>query len=257
MNSLEIIAIPAFADNYIWALRTSDGAIAVVDPGDAVPVFEYLERTAGRLCAILVTHHHEDHVGGIADLIARHPIPVYGPAAEAITGVDHPLADGDSVALTDLGCEFKVLSVPGHTRGHIAYYRRGMLFCGDTLFGAGCGRLFEGTPAQMYASLARIAALPADTKIYCAHEYTELNLRFAVVVEPDNPAIRLRIEEAAQLRAANRPTVPSTLATELATNPFLRSDAPAVIAAVQTRLGHAAANPEEVFATIREWRNRF
>ncbi|MBI4985300.1 MAG: hydroxyacylglutathione hydrolase [Rhodocyclales bacterium] len=256
MNSLDIFPIPAFADNYIWALRESGGAVAVVDPGDAAPVLDCLAQTRSRLCAILVTHHHPDHVGGIADLIARYPVPVYGPAIEAIAGVDRPLADGDSVVLADLGIEFEVLSVPGHTRGHIAYYRRGMLFCGDTLFGAGCGRLFEGTPAQMHASLARIAALPRDTALYCAHEYTQTNLRFAIAVEPDNADIRRRSEDTASLRARGEASVPSTLALELATNPFLRSEAATVAAAAQARLGRPAADPVEVFAAIREWRNR-
>ncbi len=256
MNSLEILALPAFADNYIWVLR-SGNAVAVVDPGDAAPVLDYLAATATRLCAILVTHHHADHVGGIDGLVARHQVPVYGPAAEAIDGVDHPLTNGDRVRLTDLGIEFEVLEVPGHTRGHVAYYRRGMLFCGDTLFGAGCGRLFEGTAAQMHASLARLAALPADTDIYCAHEYTQANLRFAAIVEPGNDAITQRSAEAAQLRSRELATVPSTLAAELATNPFLRWDAPTVVAAAQARLGRTPAGPAEVFAAIREWRNRY
>ncbi|MDD5248416.1 MAG: hydroxyacylglutathione hydrolase [Rhodocyclaceae bacterium] len=257
MNSLEIVALPAFADNYIWALRARGGAVAVVDPGDAAPVLAYLAATGTQLAAILVTHHHADHCGGIDDLLARHPAPVYGPALEAIDGVDRPLADGDQVALAGLGIEFEVLAVPGHTRGHIAYYRRGMLFCGDTLFGAGCGRLFEGTAATMHASLARIRALPADTQIYCAHEYTQANLRFAAAVEPDNAAIRDRVADTAQLRAAGRPSVPSTLAVEAATNPFLRWDAPAVIAAAQAQLGRPATDPIEIFAAVREWKNRF
>lgn len=257
MNSLQIIPIPAFEDNYIWALRTPGGAIAVVDPGDAAPVLDYLDKTGASLSAILITHHHGDHTGGVAELVARRAVPVFGPAVEAIEGVDHPLTDGDRVALADLGIEFEVLAVPGHTRGHLAYYRRGMLFCGDTLFGAGCGRLFEGTPEQMYASLSRIAALPKDSLVFCAHEYTQSNLRFAAVVEPDNPDILRRIDETAKLRTGGQPTVPSTLAMELATNPFLRSEAPALIAAARTRLGVAPNGPAQVFAAIRDWRNRY
>lgn len=256
MNSLEILALPAFEDNYIWVLRRADTA-AVVDPGDEAPVLEYLAKTGTRLCAVLLTHHHGDHVGGVADIIAHHPVPVYGPSLEAIAGVDRPIKDGERVVLAELGIEFEVLAVPGHTRGHVAYYRRGMLFCGDTLFGAGCGRLFEGTAATMQASLARLRALPADTGIYCAHEYTAANLRFAAAVEPGNAAIRDRAEHAAHLRAAGLPTVPSTLGLELATNPFLRWDAPDVVAAAQARLGRPADGAIEVFAAIREWKNRF
>ncbi|MDO8930942.1 MAG: hydroxyacylglutathione hydrolase [Rhodocyclaceae bacterium] len=256
MDALEIIGLPAFADNYIWVLRRG-GHAAVVDPGDAAPVLDYLAASGARLCAILVTHHHHDHIDGIDAIVARHPVPVYGPATEGIAAVDSPLADGDRVVLPELAAEFAVLGVPGHTRGHLAYYRRGTLFCGDTLFGAGCGRLFEGTPEQMQASLARLGALPDDTGIYCAHEYTQANLRFAVAVEPDNSAVQARAEEAAALRNRGAPTIPSTLALEHATNPFLRWEAPTVIAAATARLGHAPADAVEVFAAIREWRNRF
>jgi len=256
MNSLEIVALPAFADNYIWLLRRG-GASAVVDPGEARPVLDYLAASGTRLCAILATHHHADHVGGIEEIVAHHAAPVYGPAAEAIDGVDRPLADRARFGLAELGIDFEVLAVPGHTRGHIAYYRRGMLFCGDTLFGAGCGRLFEGTAATMQASLARLAALPADTQIYCAHEYTEANLRFAATVEPGNAAIAQRIDATAQLRARGQATVPATLELELATNPFLRWDAAAVVAAAQARLGRPPSGPAEVFGAIREWKNRF
>lgn len=256
MDTLEVIALPAFADNYIWALRRGR-EVAVVDPGDETPVEDYLAATGTALCAILATHRHDDHVGGIDALVAAHPVPVFGPAAEAIGAVDRPLADRDRVALAGLDIEFEVLAVPGHTRGHLAYYRRGMLFCGDTLFGAGCGRIFEGTPAVMQASLARLAALPADTQVYCAHEYTLANLRFAAAVEPGNAAVHRRAAAAAKLRADGRPSVPSLLADELATNPFLRWDAPEVVAAAQARLGRAPHDAVEVFAAIREWKNRF
>ncbi|HEX8986756.1 MAG TPA: hydroxyacylglutathione hydrolase [Rhodocyclaceae bacterium] len=255
MSPLEIIGLPAFADNYIWVLRAPSGNIAVVDPGDEEPVLDYLAESGTKLCAVLVTHHHGDHCGGVEALVAAHPAPVYGPAAESIAGVDRPLAGGDRVALPELGVDFDVLAVPGHTRGHVAYYRRGMVFCGDTLFGAGCGRLFEGTPATMQASLARLRALPPDTQVYCAHEYTQSNLRFAASVEPANEDIRRRAAEVTAMRAQGLPSVPSSLALECRTNPFLRWDAPDVIAAAQRRLGHAPRGDVEVFAAVREWKN--
>lgn len=280
---MRIEPIPAFEDNYIWALRNGR-QVAVIDPGEAAPVLRFLETTGDSLCAILVTHRHGDHVGGIAELRARHPVPVYGPALEAAEVVTHPLRDGEHLTLPALGIDFAVLHLPGHTLGHVAYYARagqpqagisppvggsepnlrawgantnrpGMLFCGDVLFGAGCGRVFEGTLEQMHASLARIAALPADTRIYCAHEYTQSCLGFAHAVEPDNPAIAARSARVAALRAAGEPSVPFTLAEELATNPFLRWHAPGVIAAATKRLGHPPASDAEIFAAIRLWRD--
>ncbi|MCC7309888.1 MAG: hydroxyacylglutathione hydrolase [Sulfuritalea sp.] len=257
----EILALPAFDDNYIWLLR-ADGHVAVVDPGDAVPVLGHLAQTGDRLCAILATHHHGDHVGGVAELLARFPVPVYGPALENIPGVTHPLSGGEHIELPEINVGFDIIAVPGHTRGHIAYYgpslaEHGAVFCGDTLFGAGCGRLFEGTAAQMQASLARLAALPAPTFVYCAHEYTQSNLRFAAAVEPDSIAVQRRSEQVARDRAAGRATVPSRIRLELDTNPFLRWDAPAVRAAAAGRLGHVPADAAEAFAAIREWKNRF
>ncbi|WP_126445660.1 hydroxyacylglutathione hydrolase [Sulfuricystis multivorans] len=249
---MRIEPIPAFEDNYIWALR-DDGAVALVDPGEAAPVLRFLERSGERLAAILVTHRHHDHIGGIGEILAHHPAPVYGPALEAAEVVTQPLQDGDRVSL--LGTDFEVLHLPGHTLGHVAYYRPGSLLSGDVLFGAGCGRVFEGTLDQMQASLARIAALPGATKIYCAHEYTQSCLRFAHEVEPDNPAIIRRSEEVARLRAAGLPSVPSTLFDELDTNPFLRWRSPAVIAAATRWLGHPPANDVETFAAIRRWRD--
>ncbi len=249
---MRIEPIPAFEDNYIWALRTG-GAAIVVDPGEAAPVFDFLARSGDRLAAILVTHRHGDHVGGIADLLARQRVPVFGPAHEAAEFVTRPLRDGEHVAVA--GTEFEVLEVPGHTLGHVAYYRPGMLFCGDVLFGAGCGRVFEGTLEQMHASLARIAALPPDTRIYCAHEYTMSCLHFARSVEPDNPAIVARAARVAALRAAGQASVPSTLAEELDTNPFLRWRAPAVIAAATVRLGRPPSDDAETFAAMRTWRD--
>jgi hydroxyacylglutathione hydrolase len=249
---MQIEPILAFEDNYIWALRAG-GQVALVDPGEVTPVLRFLERTGDRLAAILVTHRHGDHIGGIAQLVVRYPVPVYGPAREAAEVVTHQLRDGDRV--TVLGVDFEVLEVPGHTLGHIAFYRPGVLFCGDTLFGAGCGRVFEGTLPQMHASLARLAALPPETQAYCAHEYTQSCLRFAKTVEPGNAAIDARIATVAEQRAAGRPSVPSTLADELTTNPFLRWSAPGVIAAAAARLGHRPANDAETFGAIRVWRD--
>ncbi len=257
----EILALHAFDDNYIWLLR-ADGQVAVVDPGDAAPVLLHLDASGDRLCAILATHHHGDHVGGVAELLARFPVPVFGPASENIPGVTHPLSGGEHIEVPGIGVGLDVIAVPGHTRGHIAYYgptigADGALFCGDTLFGAGCGRLFEGTPAQMQASLSRIAGLPAPTLVYCAHEYTQGNLRFAAAVEPGSIAVQRRCKEVARERAAGRATVPTRIGIELETNPFLRWDAPAVRAAAAGRLGHAPADAVETFTVIREWKNRF
>lgn len=259
--NIEIHPLPAFEDNYIWAIQSGD-AVAVVDPGESAPVLRHLERTGAHLCAILVTHRHDDHTEGIAALTAHGAIPVFGPSLEKVDGVTHPVGDGQRIQLPELGLVFEVIAVPGHTRGHVAYYARpdrsdGLLFCGDVLFGGGCGRVFEGTMAEMQASLARLAALPADTAVYCAHEYTQANLRFARAVEPDNPALLERSAEVARLRAEHRPTVPSTLADELATNPFLRWDAPAVIAAARARRGSTPRDAVEVFAAIREWKDGF
>ena len=245
--------IPAFKDNNIWLLTEGKRAF-VVDPGDAAPVQARLEAEGMALEGILVTHHHADHQGGVAELTARWPVTVYAPGDESITGCTHPLSGGECIEV--LGQPVQVMAVPGHTRGHLAYYAEGALFCGDTLFGAGCGRLFEGTPEQMSASLASIAALPETTRIYCAHEYTEMNLRFAVAVEPENVALQTRVARVGELRAAGLPSVPSTLAEEKATNPFLRCQEPAVVAAA-LRQGATAREPVAVFAAIRGWRNNF
>jgi len=249
----EISFIPAFKDNYIWLLRRERQAF-VIDPGEAAPVLARLSADGLALAGILLTHHHADHQGGVAELTERRRVPVFAPAGESITGRTAPLSGGETLNLA--GCAVRVLAVPGHTAGHLAYLAGERLFCGDTLFGAGCGRLFEGAPAQMAASLERIAALPPTTLIHCAHEYTEANLRFARAVEPDNPAIVARQAQVAERRRAGLPSVPSTLAEELATNPFLRCRQPAVIAAARQR-GAPDDTPVAVFTALRAWRNDF
>ncbi len=253
---METTFVRAFKDNYIWVLRHA-GCAAVVDPGDAAPVLDYLARSGDRLCAILATHHHPDHVGGVAALTARFPVPVFGPAAENISEVTRPVNPGDHIRIAELDADFDVIDVGGHTRGHVAYYRPSTLFCGDALFTFGCGRLFEGTPTQAWHSLTRIAALPSETRVYCAHEYTSNNLPFALMVDPDNPALQARRARLEPLIAAGVPTVPSTLGEELETNPFLRWNEPALINAASRHRGAPVTSPIEVFAALREWRNKF
>jgi hydroxyacylglutathione hydrolase len=256
---LEVSPVRAFSDNYIWLIRTpgDPAGAAVVDPGDARPVEEALDRDGLRLRAILVTHHHPDHVGGVCDLVTRHGAPVLGPAREEIPCASRRLSGGEQVNLEELDLEFSVLDIPGHTLGHIAFHGHGAVFCGDTLFSAGCGRLFEGTPAQMSASLDRLAQLPEATRLYCGHEYTVANLRFAQAVEPANRDVAVSLEASRELRSRDEPTLPSTIGLERRINPFLRCREPAVKAAAAARAGRALSSVEEVFAVIRSWKDGF
>ena len=262
---MRLQALPAFEDNYIWTLCADGGRALIVDPGDAGPVLAAADRGLIPV-AVLLTHHHHDHIGGTATLLQRWPdLAVLAPHDERIATATRRVGDGDRVDLE--GWHFEVISVPGHTLSHIAFYladnrmpsdrSAGVLFCGDTLFSLGCGRLFEGSASQMASSLARLAALPGVTRVCCGHEYTLSNAAFARVVEPHNPALRRRTEEAHAMRNAGRPTLPSTLADELACNPFLRCDQAAVQSAVAQHLGRAPQDAVETFAELRRWKDRF
>jgi hydroxyacylglutathione hydrolase len=255
---MKLVALPAFTDNYIWMLHDGTNAI-VVDPGDAAPVHAALDAQRLQLVAILVTHHHADHVGGIDALRSRLRGPVHGPARESIPGPFEPRHDGDSIDA--IGLRFEVMDVPGHTAGHIAYLTRDngdtpLLFCGDTLFSAGCGRLFEGTPAQMHRSLSRLAALPGSTRVCCTHEYTLSNLRFAAVVEPRNADLSEYRQRCEERRSRGQFTLPSTIDLERRINPFLRCSVPEVVDAA-IRRGAPNRSAETVFATLREWKNHY
>jgi hydroxyacylglutathione hydrolase len=252
--------IPAFTDNYIWALRDGQRAL-VVDPGESAGVLTWLKAEGVTLDTILITHHHADHTGGVAALREQTGAHVIGPVRENMPEPLQRVDDGATVSV--LGHEFRVIAVPGHTAGHIAYYCSDwhgapLLFCGDTLFSAGCGRLFEGTPAQMHDSLSRLAKLPGATRVCCTHEYTLANLRFALAVEPDNLNLINYKLACVGLRNEGMPTLPSTMALEQSINPFLRTSEPDVIASAKTRapnLPHPDA--QAVFATLREWKNHF
>ncbi len=248
--------IPVFSDNYVWVLQGGSRATAVVvDPGDGLAVLSALSQRGLTPSAVLLTHHHADHVGGLDELRERFEVPVYGPAAEAIPGVDHPVTEGDRLPLDDVGLDLTVLEVPGHTAGHVAYLGPELVLCGDTLFAGGCGRLFGGTAAQMAVSLGRLAALSGSTRVYCAHEYTVANLRFAREVEPANQALAARLAAAEERRRRDEATVPSTIAEELRTNPFLRCREPSVRSAAEAHAGHPLADEVEVFAAVRSWKD--
>ncbi|HQR50210.1 MAG TPA: hydroxyacylglutathione hydrolase [Methylophilaceae bacterium] len=253
---LEVIPIPAFRDNYIWLLRRKGHAV-VVDPGDAAPVLALLAEQQLQLDAILVTHHHDDHIGGVTELVRTFPISVYAPRKGHYAFPHQPVGEGDCIDLTTLDICLQVLETPGHTLDHVAYYGANSLFCGDTLFSCGCGRLFEGSCEQLYASLQRLAALPLQTRVYCAHEYTLDNIRFALAVDPGNADLALRKRDVERCRADGRPSLPSSLALECATNPFLRCDSASVQSAAMATAPFEGNDPAAVFCAIRKLKNSF
>jgi hydroxyacylglutathione hydrolase len=251
-----LIPLPAFADNYIWTLQRDDGCALIVDPGEAAPVLAAAGQGL-RPVAILITHHHPDHIGGLAELRSRFSPFCVGPADDRIAGLDRIVGHGDRIHLDTLDIGFEVIGLPGHTLSHIAFHGEGLLFCGDTLFSLGCGRLFEGTPAQMVDSLDRIAALPDDTLVCCGHEYTLANAGFARAVDPDNAQLVARFDEAEELRAAGLPTLPSRLGDERLANPFLRVDSEAIRAGVAQHCGRMPAGRVDCFAELRRWKDGY
>lgn len=263
IGHLQVLAIPAFADNYVWLIHDGIHA-AVVDPGDAMPVLAVLAAKHLSLVAILLTHHHADHVGGVAELLQAYPLPVFGPRLEAIDQLTQQLGQDDKIVIPELSLHLSILDVPGHTIGHIAYLTQNTptpwLFCGDTLFAGGCGRVFEGTPAQMAASLEKLAALPDETEVFCAHEYTLANLKFAQRVEPGNAALVARVQLEQDKRASQLATVPSTIALEKQTNPFLRYREAEIVSSLITadQIDPVLqTQPVALFSALRNWKNNF
>ncbi len=258
-SSLQISVLPAFEDNYLWLIHSpiAPEQVLAVDPGDADVIQHALDRNQLSLHGLLITHHHADHTGGITRLAERHQIPVFGPTTEAIAGLTHRVSQGQRVQFDEIGLDFEVLDTPGHTAGHIVYTGHGSLFCGDTLFSAGCGRLLGGSAGQMTASLQKLAGLPESTAVYCAHEYTVSNLQFAAAVEPDNLWVKAHQAECAALRAAGKATLPTSIGLELRINPFLRLTAETVRNAAERHAGRKLNSEAETFAVLRDWKNHF
>lgn len=252
---LSLQPLPAFDDNYIWTLSGADGKAVVVDPGEAGPV---LQAAADGMTpvAILLTHHHHDHIGGVSELLSRFDVPCYAPVDERIAQATHRVGEGDRVRVDALSLDMEVLAVPGHTLSHVAYHGAGVLFCGDTLFSLGCGRLFEGSPGQMLASLDRLAELPGETQVCCGHEYTQSNGRFSLQAEPENATRDTRLAEVAALRLRGLPSLPSSLASERACNPFLRIDQPTIRHALHDK-GLPGGDRVQAFAALRSWKDEF
>ncbi|MBI5919428.1 MAG: hydroxyacylglutathione hydrolase [Nitrosomonadales bacterium] len=253
---LSITPLPALRDNYIWIIHDEQHAI-VVDPGVAQPVEDFLRQHRLSLAAILCTHWQKDHTGGICELAAAHAIPVYGPLNEDIACISQRVGEGANIEIPTLALTFQVMEIPGHTRGHIAFINELGLFCGDTLFGAGCGRVFDSTVERLHQSVQRLATLPDDTLIYCSHEYTEANLRFARACEPGNAKIEQRQHDTRTLREQGLPSLPSKLALEKATNPFLRCTQPEIVRNTEQQAGKPLPDPLAVFIALRQWRNIF
>jgi hydroxyacylglutathione hydrolase len=256
---LNVRPVRAFSDNYIWLIESprAQGRLVAVDPGDAAPVIAELQRSGASLAAILLTHHHPDHIGGVPELLRHGAVPVIGPDDDRIAQRTRIVRDGEQLELADLGLTFEILQVPGHTVSHIAFWGHGALFCGDTLFSAGCGRMFEGTPRQMNDSLTKLRNLPPETQMFCGHEYTAANLRFALTVDPANAAALDYQGRVERVRAAGNPTLPSTLDLEIRVNPFLRCDVPTVVRAAEIHAGKSLQNPAEVFGVLRAWKDQF
>ena len=256
---LSVRPVGAFSDNYIWFIDSpsAHGRVLAVDPGDAAPVIAELERSGATLAAILLTHHHLDHIGGVPELLRHGAVPVIGPDDTRIAQRTSTVRDGERCELPDLGLSFAILQIPGHTVSHIAFWGHGALFCGDTLFSAGCGRMFEGTPEQMNASLTKLRNLPPETRVFCGHEYTAANLRFALTVEPMNRAALEYQASVDRVRAQGNPTLPSTLGLEIQVNPFLRCDDPAVVGAAEVHAGRSLNESAEVFGVLRAWKDQF
>jgi hydroxyacylglutathione hydrolase len=256
---LSVRPVRAFSDNYIWLIDSprAPSQMVVVDPGDAAPVIAELHRSGASLAAILLTHHHPDHIGGVPDLLRHRDVPVIGPDDARIAQRSRTVHDGERCELPDLGLSFQTLQVPGHTLSHIAFWGHGALFCGDTLFSAGCGRMFEGTPSQMNASLTKLRNLPPETRIFCGHEYTAANLRFALTVDPANKAALEYRDRVTELRASGDPTLPSTMGLENRVNPFLRCDDPFIATAAAAHAGKPLQDAADVFRVLRAWKDQF